>query len=277
MHLMFMCMLGHWVASTVLSAPNPFKGCWRVSGQLRGDKECPFSGVTQSGRVRRKVPESDARSVPPMLTPAECSKPTADSNWKLTANCWLQLKTHCKLLTPTENLVQAPDSMKSQCKQMTPAENSVQTPDSSWNLSASKWLQQKSQCKQMTPAEISVQANDSSWNLSASKWLQLKSQCKQMTPAEISVQANDSSWNISASSWLHEISVQANDSSWKLCANSRLQLKTLHKLLTPAEISVQASDSKSYASSLLQLATLLHFALAPLTQARIWKPDRFSL
>ena len=32
-------------------------------GQLRGDKECPFSGVTKSGRVWRKVPESDARSV----------------------------------------------------------------------------------------------------------------------------------------------------------------------------------------------------------------------
>ena len=31
---------------------------------MRGDKECPFSGVTKSGRVRRrKVPESDARSV----------------------------------------------------------------------------------------------------------------------------------------------------------------------------------------------------------------------
>ena len=35
--------------------------------QLRGDKEiyntyCPFSGVTSSGRVWRKVPESDARS-----------------------------------------------------------------------------------------------------------------------------------------------------------------------------------------------------------------------
>ena len=35
----------------------------RAGGQLRGDKECPFSGVTKSGRVWRKVPESDARSV----------------------------------------------------------------------------------------------------------------------------------------------------------------------------------------------------------------------
>ena len=40
------------------------EGADRVGGQLRGDKECPFSGVTKSGRVWRKVPESDARSVP---------------------------------------------------------------------------------------------------------------------------------------------------------------------------------------------------------------------
>ena len=39
------------------------EGADRVGGQLRGDKECPFSGVTSSGRVWRKVPESDARSV----------------------------------------------------------------------------------------------------------------------------------------------------------------------------------------------------------------------
>ena len=31
-------------------------------------KECPFSGVTKSGRVWRKVPESDARSVRAVLT-----------------------------------------------------------------------------------------------------------------------------------------------------------------------------------------------------------------
>ena len=30
---------------------------------MRGEKECPFSGVTSSGRVWRKVPESDTRSV----------------------------------------------------------------------------------------------------------------------------------------------------------------------------------------------------------------------
>ena len=41
------------------------------AGQLRGDKECPFSDVTKSGRVwSRKVPESDARSVSPAHTPS---------------------------------------------------------------------------------------------------------------------------------------------------------------------------------------------------------------
>ena len=43
--------------------PNLSEGADRVGGQLRGDKEYPFSGVTKSGRVWRKVPESDARSV----------------------------------------------------------------------------------------------------------------------------------------------------------------------------------------------------------------------
>ena len=52
------CVLGRYVVSTVLLVPENF-----VGGQLRRDKECPFSGVTASGRVWRKVPESDARSV----------------------------------------------------------------------------------------------------------------------------------------------------------------------------------------------------------------------
>ena len=46
-----------YVASTVFLVPKP------VGGQLHGDKECPFSGVTSSGRVWRKVRESDARRV----------------------------------------------------------------------------------------------------------------------------------------------------------------------------------------------------------------------
>ena len=48
--------------------PNLSEGADRVGGQLRGDKECPFSGVTKSGRVWRKVPESDARSVVPHMS-----------------------------------------------------------------------------------------------------------------------------------------------------------------------------------------------------------------
>ena len=43
--------------------PNLWDGADRVGGQLRGDKECPFSGVTKTGRVWRKVPESGVRSV----------------------------------------------------------------------------------------------------------------------------------------------------------------------------------------------------------------------
>ena len=42
---------------------NLSEGADRVGGQLLGDKECPFSGITKSDRVWRKVPESDARSV----------------------------------------------------------------------------------------------------------------------------------------------------------------------------------------------------------------------
>ena len=43
--------------------PNLWEGADHIGGQLCGDKECPFSGVTKSGRVWRKVLESDAQSV----------------------------------------------------------------------------------------------------------------------------------------------------------------------------------------------------------------------
>ena len=46
-----------------ISTRTFWEGADSVAGQLRGDKECPFSGVTKSGRVWRKVPESGARSV----------------------------------------------------------------------------------------------------------------------------------------------------------------------------------------------------------------------
>ena len=48
--------------------PNLSEGADRVGGQLRGDKECPFSDVTKSGRVWSKVPERNARSVPSTAT-----------------------------------------------------------------------------------------------------------------------------------------------------------------------------------------------------------------
>ena len=37
--------------------PNLLEGADRVGIQLHGDKECPFSGVTNSGRGWRKVLE----------------------------------------------------------------------------------------------------------------------------------------------------------------------------------------------------------------------------
>ena len=57
------------------------EGADRVAGQLRGDKECPFSGVTKSGRVWRKVPESDARGVLSVYNFLRCSyRPRAQSH-----------------------------------------------------------------------------------------------------------------------------------------------------------------------------------------------------
>ena len=47
---------------------NFLDGADHIVGQLRGDKVYPFSGITKSGRVWRKVLESDARSVTPIAT-----------------------------------------------------------------------------------------------------------------------------------------------------------------------------------------------------------------
>ena len=60
---MFTCVLGARLFPQSYQYPNLSEGADRVGGQLRGDKECPFSGVTKCGRVWRKVPESDAGSV----------------------------------------------------------------------------------------------------------------------------------------------------------------------------------------------------------------------
>ena len=68
---MFTCVLGHYPCFQFYQYPNLSEGADRLGGQLCGDKECPFGGVTKSGRVWRKVPESDARSVDCRLPAAE--------------------------------------------------------------------------------------------------------------------------------------------------------------------------------------------------------------
>ena len=59
--------LDAWLLLQSYSYPNLSEGADHMGGQLRGDEECLFSGVTKSGRVWRKVPESDAQSEPPTL------------------------------------------------------------------------------------------------------------------------------------------------------------------------------------------------------------------
>ena len=63
------------------------EGTDRVTGQLRGDKECPFSGITKSGRVWRKVPESDARSVTVRQTVRQTER---QMERKTDRNTWLE-------------------------------------------------------------------------------------------------------------------------------------------------------------------------------------------
>ena len=65
---MFTCILEHllppfyWYLKLSESANTN-----TIGGQLRGNKERHFSGVTSSGRVWKKKPESDARSVKMVL------------------------------------------------------------------------------------------------------------------------------------------------------------------------------------------------------------------
>ena len=57
------CLGARLLPQSYQQYPNLSEGADRVGGQLHGDKECPFSGVTKSGSVCRKVPEIDARSL----------------------------------------------------------------------------------------------------------------------------------------------------------------------------------------------------------------------
>ena len=77
MRLMFMWVLGHYVASTVLLVLKPF-----IGGQLHGDKECPFSGITNSGSL-----EEGARKWCP-----ECAY--AAGHWGLISACRIEARKH---------------------------------------------------------------------------------------------------------------------------------------------------------------------------------------
>ena len=64
MRLVFTCVLWRQVASTVIFSTGTFRRVQTASLDSCVEiKECPFSGITKSGRIWRKVPESDARSV----------------------------------------------------------------------------------------------------------------------------------------------------------------------------------------------------------------------
>ena len=67
---MFTSCLGAGLLPQSYQYPHLSEGADLVGGQLREDKECPFNGVTKSGRVWRKVPESDARSLKHALSPS---------------------------------------------------------------------------------------------------------------------------------------------------------------------------------------------------------------
>ena len=49
--------------------PNLSEGIDHTGVQLRRDEECPFSGITKSGRVWRKVLENGAQSLYSIMTP----------------------------------------------------------------------------------------------------------------------------------------------------------------------------------------------------------------
>ena len=57
-----------WAIGCSYQYPNFSEGADLVGRQVRGDKEYPFSGVTKSAIVWRRVPESDLRSVAGSLT-----------------------------------------------------------------------------------------------------------------------------------------------------------------------------------------------------------------
>ena len=65
-----------------LQAKSLSEGAYSVGGQLLGDKDSLFHGVTSSGRVCRMVPEGDAWSV--LWTLSSDSAPHNELNIKVT-------------------------------------------------------------------------------------------------------------------------------------------------------------------------------------------------
>ena len=61
---MFTCVFGRYVASTVINTQTFRRALTAPVDSCAEIKECSFSGfITVSGRIWRKVPESDVRSV----------------------------------------------------------------------------------------------------------------------------------------------------------------------------------------------------------------------
>ena len=75
---MFTWVRGCYFASTVLLVPKPFRASGPHSGQLLRDKECPFSGITNSGRVWRKVPEHHFPAPTASVLPTDVQLLTGD-------------------------------------------------------------------------------------------------------------------------------------------------------------------------------------------------------
>ena len=63
MHLVFTCMLGHCCFHSLASTQTFRRVLTALMDSCVEIKECPFSGVTNSGTVWRKVAENDAQCV----------------------------------------------------------------------------------------------------------------------------------------------------------------------------------------------------------------------
>ena len=103
--------------------PNLSEGADRVGGQQRGDKKCSLSGVTNFGRVWRKLPESDARSViagPSMLKRVVPADSTARSYrfagiLKPCSSIWFYIALADRS-AHTERIATKPSTVKACCR-----------------------------------------------------------------------------------------------------------------------------------------------------------------